>query len=201
MKQRVLALILGLFGLVALVVISWRWSGTPTEPHHGEIGVHIPNLKRQVEEERERAGKSVADYNPSTLGRIDNLATPATELLRQLPAVVEVEAPPPFKKATHRLVHLRDWHFVPRDLYALDMTAAYKRPLSEREIDLLHEELLLEVDLVQIEQMAVLRCLIKHHGLKRVVAEGRAIALICRGNREGRVRGRYHPTRLSAACS
>ena len=34
------------------------------------------------------------------------------------------------------------------------------------------EELLLEVEIVQIEQMAFLRCLIKHHSLRRIYAEG-----------------------------
>ncbi len=83
-----------------------------------------------------------------------------------------MEATLPAKKRTHRLIHLRDWHYVPKDLYALDMRTAYKRPLSEQEIDLLHEELLLEAELVQYEQMTLLRCLIKHHGLRQVVAEG-----------------------------
>lgn len=118
------------------------------------------------------AAKTVAGYTPANLGRIDDLSLPAADLLRQLPGVVEVEAVPPAKKPTHRLVHLRDWHFVPKDLYALDMEAVHQRSLSEEEIDLLHEELLLEAELVQLEQMTLLRCLIKHHGLRRVVAEG-----------------------------
>lgn len=129
-------------------------------------------LKRLVAEEEERAAKLVADYTPSTPGQIDDLSAPAADLLRQLPGVADVEAPPPAKKPTHRLVHLRDWHFVPRDLYALDMQTAYKRPLSDHDIGLLHKELLLEVELVQTEQMALLRCLIKHHGLRRVFSEG-----------------------------
>jgi hypothetical protein len=35
-----------------------------------------------------------------------------------------------------------------------------------------HDELLLEVEGVQAEQIAVLRCLIRHHGLRRVYCEG-----------------------------
>src|SRR5208283_4725144 len=72
----------------------------------------------------------------------------------------------------YRIVHLRDWHFVPKDLYALDMRDSHGRTLSTDEIDRLHEELLLEVEAVQLEQMSLLRCLIRHHGLRTVFCEG-----------------------------
>jgi hypothetical protein len=49
---------------------------------------------------------------------------------------------------------------------------AHGRELTTEEIDRLHEELLLEVEAVQLEEMALLRCLIKHHGLKRIFSEG-----------------------------
>src|SRR5262249_16458738 len=68
--------------------------------------------------------------------------------------------------------HLRDWHFVPHDLYAIDLRNSAGRPLTDDEIDRLHEELCLEVEAVQLEQIAVLRCLIKHHSLRRIYSEG-----------------------------
>lgn len=40
------------------------------------------------------------------------------------------------------------------------------------EVDRLYEELCLEVEAVQLEQMALLRCLINHHGLRRIFCEG-----------------------------
>src|SRR5207237_8197492 len=76
------------------------------------------------------------------------------------------------KNPARRIVHLRDYHFVSKELYALDMRQAHGRELTAEEIDQIHHELLLEVELVQLEQMAVLRCLIKHHGLKNVFSEG-----------------------------
>ncbi|MBY0514855.1 MAG: hypothetical protein K2P78_13190 [Gemmataceae bacterium] len=76
------------------------------------------------------------------------------------------------EQPTCRIVHLRDWHFVPKDLYALDMKTATGRELTGDEIDRLHRQLLVDVDAVQSEQMALLRCLIKHHGLKRLYCEG-----------------------------
>jgi hypothetical protein len=73
------------------------------------------------------------------------------------------------EKPTHRVVHLRDWPFVPKDLFRKDAG----RPLSDGEADTLYRAHALEVELVQREQEALLRCLVKHHGLKRVLAEGR----------------------------
>src|SRR5262245_44425275 len=71
-----------------------------------------------------------------------------------------------------RIVQLRDWHFVPRDLYALDARQVYGRDLTEEGIEALHEEHLLQVELVQLEQAALLRCLAQYHGLRRLLAEG-----------------------------
>jgi hypothetical protein len=82
------------------------------------------------------------------------------DLLRQLPGVVSVEVMVYADQPAHRIVHLRDWHFVPRDLFALDNP------------DGSYAEFLQQVDAVQQEQMVVLRCLIKDHGLRRVFAEG-----------------------------
>jgi hypothetical protein len=44
--------------------------------------------------------------------------------------------------------------------------------LTTEEKDLLYWELLLEVELVQVEQLGLLRCLARRHGLKTVFVEG-----------------------------
>jgi hypothetical protein len=75
-------------------------------------------------------------------------------------------------KPTRRIVHLRDWHVVPRELHAIDLRQAAGRALSDEEIDVLHAEHLLEVELVQLEQAGILKCLTKHHRLRRVLCEG-----------------------------
>lgn len=119
-----------------------------------------------------QSAQAVANYLPETKARIDDLTLSAVDLLRQLPCVVQVEVGVQAHKPTHRIVHLRDWHFVPRDLYAIDMKSAAGRELSDADIDRLHRELLLEAEAVQLEQMALLRCLAKHHGLRRIYCEG-----------------------------
>lgn len=67
---------------------------------------------------------------------------------------------------------MKDWHFLPKDLFAADIKDVAEKPLAEEDIDRLYEEFLSEVDLVQTEQKALLRCLIKHHGLRRIFCEG-----------------------------
>jgi len=76
------------------------------------------------------------------------------------------------RKPTRRIVHLRDWHLVPRELHAVDLRQAAGRAVSDEEVDVLHAEHLLEVELVQLEQTAILKCLTKHHRLRRVLSEG-----------------------------
>ena len=132
----------------------------------------IPKLTKAVAEQEEESAQAVANYQPKTEARIDALDISVVDLLRQVPGVVQVEVGVRAEKPTCRIVHLRDWHFVPKDLYAIDLKDATGRELSQGEIDRLHLELLLEVEVVQLEQMALLRCLIKHHGLKRIYSEG-----------------------------
>ena len=86
----------------------------------------------------------VANYRPTNHARIDDSGTAVVELLRSLPGVVRVEVGVQADQPTCRIVHLRDWHFVPKDLYALDMKTATGRELTDDEIDRLHRELLLQ---------------------------------------------------------
>lgn len=161
------------FGAVALAFWLKGNSGSPTS---SSVPVttedRILKLKKQIAEQEVESSEAVAKYAPTIKTRIDDLDSPVVQLLRGLPGGVQVEVGVEAKKPTSRIIHLRDWHFVPRELYALDMKEAYGRELTDDEIDRLHQELLLEVEFIQIEQMAVLRCLIQHHGLKKVFCEG-----------------------------
>ncbi len=131
-----------------------------------------PALLRLVQHQEALSAQALARYHPHPSARLDNLANPVEPLLRQLPGVVGVDVAVRAHRPTHRIVHVLDWHYVPRDLYAVDLRHAAGRALSDEEVDRLHEELLLEVEAVQLEQLAVLRALVKHHGLRQVFCEG-----------------------------
>ena len=65
-----------------------------------------------------------------------------------------------------------DLHFVEREAYAADLRSLAGEPLSEAIIDRRYAQLLDEVELVQAQQLAILRCIIQHYGLKRIHVEG-----------------------------
>src|SRR4051812_24362946 len=81
----------------------------------------------------------------------------------------EVKLIVPAKTGT-TIVHIRDWHFVPRDLLKIDLEHAKGRKLSDAEMDKVFAEHLDEVEKVQREQDAVLRYLARK-GHRRVLIE------------------------------
>lgn len=156
------------------VVVLMAVLGCGSSSRPGRTRSDVVRLRGLVDETKQSTAAAVASYKPAVKGLITDLRTPAEKLLRYLPGVVEVECHAakanPLKA---RIIHLRDWHYLPRETFAADIRSATKAPIPEaEEIDCWYEEHLLEVELVQTEQLAVLRCLIKHHGLKRVFAEG-----------------------------
>ena len=169
--QKAAAILVVVIGAVALALFLKGNSRTST-PTPSNIENRIPKLKQRLAELEKEIEQAVASYSPKSKARIDDLAASADEILRGLPGVVQVEFLVKADKPTRRVIHLRDWHYVAKDLYAIDMKQVHGRELTEQEIDQLHRELLLEVELVQLEQLAILRCLINHHGLKRVHSEG-----------------------------
>jgi hypothetical protein len=63
-------------------------------------------------------------------------------------------------------------NYATQDLFAVDMQNASNRKLTDDEIERQYRAFLQQVDAVQLEQMALLRCLIKDRGLKRIYQEG-----------------------------
>jgi hypothetical protein len=155
-------------GVCAVVILLWgRRSTDPIA-----IDVPITNLQ-DVVASHDTVHKAAADsYKPKVEGRIEDLSAPAEAILRQLPGIEGLEVFPKSENPSRRLIHLCDFHFVPKDWYAIDTREAKGKSLSDVDVDLLYQEFLLKIELVQLEQMAVLRCLIKHHGLKQVYKEG-----------------------------
>lgn len=158
--------------VLGAVALAFYLKGNSRTATPAAIQNRIPTLQKRLADWKKEIERAVAAYSPKANSQIDDLSAPAAEILRGLPGVVQVEVVAKSDKPTGRIIHLRDWHYVPKDLYALDMRQAHGRELSEQELDQLHQELLLDAEIVQLEQMALLRCLIKHHGLKRVHSEG-----------------------------
>jgi hypothetical protein len=109
--------------------------------------------------------------NPEPL----RLINPAT--LEEIPAVHAVEVSPAKETRKRQIIHILNWHFVPRADFALDIRTEAEKAgvtLSDDDVDRNWESFLGEVEAVQDEQMAVLRELAKSYGLKQVFIEGLA---------------------------
>jgi hypothetical protein len=155
-----------LAGAVAYTTLCSRGEGS-----HIDTGGPA-ELRDRLPETRAQAEKGVTDYSPTEPAPIADVASPAAELLRRLPGVTKVEVLVRADRPKRRIIHVRDWHAVPRDLYGADLKAQGAREWTEAELDVRHLELLLEAALMQHEQLALLRCLARRHGLKRVLVEG-----------------------------
>jgi hypothetical protein len=172
-KRAQAALLLAAAGIVAAVVAVRLWHRT--EPDSYSVRAtrkRADRLRGQVDQSEKDAALAVESYRPADGARLEDLAADAAALLRRLPGVARVDVAVNAERPTARIVHLLDWHAVPREMFAADLRADAGRTLTEEEAQALHDELLLQVELVQIEQGAALRCLVKRHGLKRVLAEG-----------------------------
>jgi hypothetical protein len=108
---------------------------------------------------------------PTVPSRITRMTAPAADILRQLPYVVAVDVPVPVAKPERRVIHIRDAHFVPMQLFELQFRVKGRMP-SGRQFVQLYREQLLQTEVAQSQLETVLRCLIGHHGLRRTLCEG-----------------------------
>ncbi|MEK6238261.1 MAG: hypothetical protein N2C14_26395, partial [Planctomycetales bacterium] len=79
---------------------------------------------------------------------------PTAAELKSLPGVHAVHVKNASAPKT-RIIHILDWHFVPKDDFAADLRSESDDPISDDEMDDLYDEFLDEVEAVQEEQMAV----------------------------------------------
>ena len=151
-------LVSGAFLLAVAAFAIRKWSRPIADKSVPQVSdARLHELRLRGERETAAAAAAVEEYHPCEPGRLDELSFHAADILRSLPGVLEVEWLVAPAKPSRRIVHLRDLHFVPPDLFALDVRQTVGRPLSETEVDGLYEQHLLETDLVQIEQMVLLR--------------------------------------------
>lgn len=70
-----------------------------------------------------------------------------------------------------KIIHIANYHFVARDDFAADLRDQ-SADITDAEIDQQYAEFLDDVETVQNEQIAILRGLIREHGIKAVFMEG-----------------------------
>ena len=92
--------------------------------------------------------------------------------LSDLPGVASVEAFKARGAQSHLIIHVLNWHFIPKTLFAADMRDQSVEPISDQEIDREYATFLAEVECVQHEQADLLRAIIQQFGTRRVHYEG-----------------------------
>jgi len=119
-----------------------------------------------------RAWMLLAAFLGSDDPDFQNPAHPVEPLLSQIPGVESVKVVKARVQPTHRIVHLLNWHFIPRKMFASDLRDQSDKPISDGEIDRRYVGFLAEVEKVQHEQAVLIRAMIQQHGVRRVHYEG-----------------------------
>jgi len=88
-----------------------------------------------------------------------------------LPGVASVEGEPA-PDSGRTVLHLRDWHLAPHDLFVKDVKAQAGRELTADEVDRAYADLLDAVEAIHMEIEAVLRDLCRRYGRLPVYFEG-----------------------------
>jgi hypothetical protein len=154
-------------GALAFVFVAWYVSTIKTpsptpDPRKPDLRLQLEQVERDIEQ-------AVKTYVPKS-GKIDDLTISMAPILKGLPGVEKVTAKGPEKPAK-RLIHILDLHFVDKEDFRVDMVHSHDRTLTDAEFDEMYRELLLVIEMVQIEQTGLLRCL-RQHGLRAVFLEG-----------------------------
>src|SRR5262245_8468528 len=88
-------------------------------------------------------GGAVQPEIPKGKGRPDGPSPLTAEVIRQLPGVARVEVLVPAANPKNRIIHIGDWPYVPKDLYAPELR---KAGLTAEEVEDAYREFLDEVE-------------------------------------------------------
>jgi hypothetical protein len=94
------------------------------------------------------------------------IAPPApanSDFVRDLPNVAKVEASIVVEKPKHYLIHILDWHFIPKEDFIADLWGQG----IEDELDAKYEQHLDDVEAVQVAQKALLLALVESRGSQK----------------------------------
>ncbi len=131
----------------------------------------IDSLDRAANRLAESPGK-VDGYKPENPASILDTKTDAVALLKGLPYVADVRSVFKAGQPKRRIIVFQNLHTTDRETFVADVEHERGRKITEREAILEYWYLLSEVETIQAEQMAALRCLVRHHGLTEAYQEG-----------------------------
>lgn len=115
------------------------------------------------------AATSADNWSPVTL---DDLRSDAAQLLSDADGVTRVEQLVSVPHPAYRIIHIADWHTVPRTVYAADLRDASADPLTDAEIEQAHAASDAITNIVQRSQRKLLRWMGTSGGVRSVFVEG-----------------------------
>lgn len=165
--------------LLLIVIVFMTGCGrpveTPMEPRDGRWNLpdRLAKYRRLVEEARVSSPQIVADYAPASTIQIDDFSQSISGLLSELPGVesvtgLDVDAPD-VDAPSQRIVHLVDRSLPVKEKFLVCLRTMADGGVSPRQLDALYQDYIQQIELIQIEQSTILKCLSRHHALRRVV--------------------------------
>lgn len=134
--------------------------------------ITLDRLKKGLVSHEATMQSAAEAYAPDSPTQIADPASSVIKMLSRLPGVVRVDVSVQSDSPAYRIIHFRDMHLTPLETIAFEQRQFSSRPLTQKELELEYEERLVSTEMHQIDQMAALRCLIRHHGLRTVLLEG-----------------------------
>jgi len=89
-------------------------------------------------------------------------------LLTLIPSIHTIETKIKSENPTHTIIHIKNWNFIPFNLFKVDFRANDPEPITDEELKIHFEKFLKDIEEIQTEQKALLR----HLKIKKVFVEG-----------------------------
>ena len=121
---------------------------------------------------RQRTLSAAAPIHETPHITLDDLEADAVALLNEADGVARVERLVAVPRPQHRIVHIADWHTVPRALYAADLRDISDHPITDAEIDDAHAFSAAVTKVVQASERKLLRWMGRYYGVRSVHLEG-----------------------------
>lgn len=164
--------------LLLIVIIFMTGCGqsveTPAEhrAEHRDGRWNLPDrlaeYRRLAKEARVSSPQLVADYVPGSTIPVDDLSQSVSGLLTELPGVESVTGPD-VDAPSQRIVHLVDRSLPTQEKFLVCLRSMADGGVSLGQRDALYQDYIQQIELIQIEQLTILKSLSKYHGLRRVV--------------------------------
>ena len=102
--------------------------------------------------------------------QVNDLNDPVLDGVAKLPGVISVTTSETVRP-TSRIIHLISSEVPTKSNFHLALKQMADGGVSQKQLDCLYDEYLLQIRIMQIEHAVIVRCLVRNHGLRRIYVE------------------------------